>query len=78
MEDQVSFNQEGPISAEPVLNMEIIVCADINPEMIIDAIWSSDWLGNYARPDVTKLLINEEKYLLGFTLCYFILICYPS
>jgi len=49
--------------AEPVLNKEMIVYAEIDLEMIIEAKWASDCVGHYARPDVTRLLINEEKYL---------------
>jgi uncharacterized protein YaaR (DUF327 family) len=30
--------------------------------MIIDAKWASDCTGHYARPDITRLVINEEKY----------------
>ena len=56
------ISPRGTYLAEPVLNKEIIVYADIDLEMIIDAKWASDCTGHYARPDVTKLLLNEEKY----------------
>jgi hypothetical protein len=47
---------------EPVFGKEMILYADIDMEMIIDAKWASDCTGHYARPDVTKLLIQEERY----------------
>jgi hypothetical protein len=56
------ISPRGTYLAEPVLNKEMIVYADIDLEMIIDAKWASDCIGHYARPDVTKLLINDEKY----------------
>ena len=49
--------------AKPVLNKEMIVYAVIDSEMIIEAKWASDCTGHYARPDITRLLINEKKYL---------------
>jgi aliphatic nitrilase len=49
--------------AEPVFNKEMIIYADLDLEMIIEAKWASDCIGHYARPDITRLLINEEKYL---------------
>jgi nitrilase len=54
----------GNYLAKPVLNKEMIVYADIDMEMIIDAKWAFDCIGHYARPDVTKLLLNEEKNTL--------------
>jgi len=53
----------GVYLARPILNKEMIVYADIDMGMIIDAKWVSDCTGHYARPDITRLLINEEKYL---------------
>jgi aliphatic nitrilase len=47
---------------KPVFNKEIILYAEIDLEMIIDAKWMVDSTGHYARPDITKLLVNEEKY----------------
>jgi aliphatic nitrilase len=41
----------------------MIIYADLDLEMIIEAKWASDCTGHYARPDITRLLINEEKYL---------------
>ena len=49
--------------AKPVLDKEMILYADIDMEMIISAKWASDCTGHYARPDVTRLLINEERYV---------------
>jgi len=40
----------------------MIVYAVIDSEMIIEAKWASDCTGHYARPDITRLLINEKKY----------------
>lgn len=48
---------------KPVLDKEMILYADIDMEMIISAKWSSDCIGHYARPDVTRLLINDERYV---------------
>jgi hypothetical protein len=56
------ISPRGTYCAEPVLNKEMIVYADIDLEMIIDAKWASDCTGHYARPDITRLVINEEKY----------------
>ena len=53
----------GTYLAKPVFNKELIVYAEIDLEMIIEAKWASDCTGHYARPDITRLLINEEKYL---------------
>ena len=58
------ISPRGIYLAEPVLNKEMIVYADIDLEMIIDAKWASDCTGHYARPDITRLLINEEKYFV--------------
>jgi len=57
------ISPRGTYLAEPVLNKEMIVYTDIDLEMIIDAKWASDCTGHYARPDLTRLLINEEKCL---------------
>lgn len=57
------ISPRGIYLAEPVENKEMIVYADIDLEMIIDAKWASDCIGHYARPDITRLLINEEKYV---------------
>lgn len=57
------ISPRGIYLAKPVLNKEMIVYADIDLEMIIEAKWASDCTGHYARPDITRLLINEEKYL---------------
>lgn len=46
----------------PVFDKEMILYADIDMEMIIDAKWMLDCTGHYARPDITRLLINEERY----------------
>ena len=54
----------GTYLAEPVFNKETIVYADIDLEMIIDAKWAADCTGHYARPDITRLLINEEKNIV--------------
>jgi len=48
---------------KPVFDKEMILYADIDMEMIIDMKWMVDCTGHYARPDVTRLLINEERYL---------------
>lgn len=56
------ISPRGTYLAKPILNKEMIVYADIDFEMIIDAKWASDCVGHYARPDITKLIINEEKY----------------
>jgi aliphatic nitrilase len=52
----------GQYLAKPIFGKEMIVYADIDMEMIIDAKWASDCTGHYARPDVTKLLIQEGRY----------------
>jgi nitrilase len=57
------ISPRGTYLAKPVLNQEMIVYADIDLEMIIEAKWASDCTGHYARPDVTRLLINREKYV---------------
>jgi aliphatic nitrilase len=54
----------GVYLAEPVLNKEMILYAEIDLEMIIEAKWASDCIGHYARPDITKLLLNEEKNVI--------------
>lgn len=56
------ISPRGTYLVEPVLNKEMIAYADIDLEMIVDAKWASDCTGHYARPDVTRLLINEERY----------------
>ena len=56
------ISPRGTYLAEPVLDKEMIVYADIDLEMIIDAKWASDCIGHYARPDITRLVIHEEKY----------------
>ena len=48
---------------KPVLDKEMILYADIDMEMRISAKWASDCTGHYARPDITRLLINEERYV---------------
>ncbi len=55
------ISPQGGYLAGPVLNKEMIIYADIDLEMIIDAKWASDCIGHYARPDITRLLINEKK-----------------
>ena len=61
------ISPRGTYIAKPVLNKEMIVYADIDLEMIIDAKWASDCTGHYARPDITRLVINEEKYRIHET-----------
>ena len=56
------ISPRGTYLAEPVLDKEMIVYADVDLEMIIDAKWASDCTGHYARPDITRLVIQEEKY----------------
>jgi aliphatic nitrilase len=58
------ISPRGTYLAEPVLNKEMIIYADIDMEMIIESKWSADCIGHYARPDVTKLVINETKNIL--------------
>ena len=48
---------------KPVFDKEMILYADIDMEMIIDMKWMVDCIGHYARPDITRLLINEERYV---------------
>lgn len=57
------FAPGGVYLQKPVLDKEMILYADIDMEMIISAKWASDCTGHYARPDVTRLLINEERYI---------------
>jgi aliphatic nitrilase len=58
------ISPRGAYLAKPVFNKEMIVYADIDLEMIIDSKWASDATGHYARPDITRLLINEEKNII--------------
>jgi aliphatic nitrilase len=53
----------GVYLVKPVLDKEMILYADIDMEMIIKAKWAADCTGHYARPDITRLLINEERYV---------------
>lgn len=53
---------------KPVFNKEMILYTDIDMEMIIEAKWMVDSTGHYARPDITKLLLNEEKYVTHETM----------
>jgi aliphatic nitrilase len=57
------FAPSGMYLAKPVLDEEMILYADIDMEMVISAKWASDCTGHYARPDVTQLLVNEERYV---------------
>jgi alkylated DNA repair dioxygenase AlkB len=57
------FAPGGIYLQKPVLDKEMILYADIDMEMIISAKWASDCTGHSARPDVTRLLINEERYV---------------
>jgi len=58
------ISPRGVYLAKPQMHKEMILYADIDMEMIIDAKWATDCVGHYARPDITKLVINEKRYNL--------------
>ncbi len=51
----------GEYVSEPLKNKEGIVYGDIDLEKILDCKHLLDTVGHYARPDVTTLLINQQK-----------------
>jgi len=52
---------QGNYLAGPLYDKEGILYADIDLELVVQAKWMVDTVGHYARPDVAKLLLNEEQ-----------------
>lgn len=51
----------GEFVAEPVFGKEEIIYAEINLNKIAEAKYDFDVMGHYSRPDVFKLVVNENK-----------------
>lgn len=51
----------GQYIVEPVSGKEEIIIADLNMDLIAESRLDFDVVGHYARPDVFRLLVNEEK-----------------
>ncbi|HMM22259.1 MAG TPA: carbon-nitrogen hydrolase family protein [Selenomonadales bacterium] len=51
----------GQYIAEPVFDREELLVADLDLSLIQQSRYDFDVMGHYARPDVFKLLVNEEK-----------------
>ena len=49
------------ILAGPVFNEETLLCAEIDPVSVIQESMTLDVSGHYSRPDVFKLIVNEES-----------------
>ncbi|GIN99041.1 nitrilase [Siminovitchia terrae] len=52
----------GEYVSPPVINEEGIAYGEIDLDQILDAKHMIDCTGHYARPDVTKLVLNQVKY----------------
>lgn len=55
------INPLGQYVAEPVFDREDILVADLDLSQIQQSRYDFDVVGHYARPDVFKLFVNEEK-----------------
>src|SRR5699024_8330018 len=51
----------GEFIVEPVFGEEKIIYADLHLDQIAEAQFELDGVGQYSRPDVFKLVVNEEK-----------------
>jgi nitrilase len=50
----------GDVIAGPLYDREGILCADLNPEQVIESKFDFDVAGHYARPDVFRLTVDER------------------
>lgn len=54
-------NPDGTWLIEPNIGQEVLLIADLNMEKVLEERQNMDPAGHYARPDVTKLLVNRER-----------------
>jgi nitrilase len=57
----VIVNPQGVVLAGPHYGAETILIADLDRNEVIEGKFDLDVTGHYARPDVFRLIVNEEK-----------------